>query len=144
MREVLLSIEPVSQYKCINLPKIYDNDRTHKNDAITLSWHMVDASSWTSASYDASNPSHLFRSLEDPVLVQGLSYTIRKKLTYQPLLIGIFHELISIWQDGVGYRLQLHVAQAPTAAITHAPVIYLLSMTKMLSGTDNFHLAIWH
>ena len=31
------SNEPVSQYKCLHLPKTDDNDRTHKNDANTLS-----------------------------------------------------------------------------------------------------------
>ena len=43
-------IEPVSQYRCMNLPKTDDNDRTHENDANALSWHMVNASFWESAS----------------------------------------------------------------------------------------------
>ena len=30
-------IEPVSQYRCMNLPKTDDNDRTHENDANALS-----------------------------------------------------------------------------------------------------------
>ena len=29
--------EPVSQYRCMNLPKTDDNDKTHENDANTLS-----------------------------------------------------------------------------------------------------------
>ena len=52
-----------------------------------------------------------------------------KKITYHPLLIDVFHKLISMWQDDD--RLHLHVA--PTAALPHAPVIYLLPMTEMLS-----------
>ena len=35
--EVLLPSEPISQYICIKFPKTDDNDRTHKNDANTLS-----------------------------------------------------------------------------------------------------------
>ena len=46
---VLLPGEPVSQYICMNLPKTDNNDRTHKYDANTLSWHMVDASLQKSA-----------------------------------------------------------------------------------------------
>ena len=42
--------EPVSQYICIKLPITEDNDRTHKNDANTLSGHMVNASFQTSVS----------------------------------------------------------------------------------------------
>ena len=34
---VLLLNEPVSQYRCMNLPKFDHKDRTHKNDANTLS-----------------------------------------------------------------------------------------------------------
>ena len=48
--EVLLPSEPVSQYICIKFPKTDDNDRTHKNDANTLSWHMVKAFFETNAS----------------------------------------------------------------------------------------------
>ena len=29
--------EPVSQYRCMNLPKTDDNDRIHKNDLNSLS-----------------------------------------------------------------------------------------------------------
>ena len=36
----------------MNLPKTDDNDRTHKNDANTLWWHMINASFWTSTLYD--------------------------------------------------------------------------------------------
>ena len=36
----------------MNLPKTDDNDRTHENDANTALWHMVNASFWTSASYE--------------------------------------------------------------------------------------------
>ena len=36
----------------MNLPKTDDNDRTHKNDSNTLSWHMISASCWISASYE--------------------------------------------------------------------------------------------
>ena len=36
--------EPVSQYRCVNLPKTDDKDRTHKNDANALSLHMINAS----------------------------------------------------------------------------------------------------
>ena len=41
--------EPVSQYIFMKLPKTDDIDRTHKNNANTLSWHMVNASFQTSA-----------------------------------------------------------------------------------------------
>ena len=34
---VILPSEPVSQYRCMNLPKTDDNDRAHKNDGNTLS-----------------------------------------------------------------------------------------------------------
>ena len=47
---VLLPSKLVSKYRCMNLPKTNDNDRTHKKDANTLSRHMINASSWTSAS----------------------------------------------------------------------------------------------
>ena len=40
------------KYSRMNLPKTNDNDGTHKNDANTLSWHMIYASSWASALYD--------------------------------------------------------------------------------------------
>ena len=35
--------QPVSQHRCVNLPKADDNDRTHQNDANAPSSHMVDA-----------------------------------------------------------------------------------------------------
>ena len=54
-----------------------------------------------------SNLSHLFWDLEDPALVQTLSY--RRKITYHPLLLGFSHQLISM-QD-VGHDvLPLNVA----------------------------------
>ena len=55
-----------------------------------------------------SNSSLLFLNFEDSVLVQTLSY--RRKLTYQPLLIGFFHELIPV-QDVVHNMLHLNVAK---------------------------------
>ena len=36
----------------MSLPKTDDNDRTHKNGSNTLCLHMVNASIWTSSSYD--------------------------------------------------------------------------------------------
>ena len=42
--------EPVSQHRCVNLPKADDNDRTHQNDANAPSSHMVDAFFGASAS----------------------------------------------------------------------------------------------
>ena len=39
--------EPASQYRCVNLPNIDDNDRTYH-----LDYHIVYASFWASASYD--------------------------------------------------------------------------------------------
>ena len=94
MRGVLLPSEPTSQYRWMSLSKTDDDDddndddidddndddddddeRTHENDAKTLSWHTVNASLWTGASYDGNNSSHLFWNLEDPVLVQRLSHT---------------------------------------------------------------------
>ena len=100
--------EPLSQYRCMNLPKTKtdDNDRAHTNDDNTLSWHIVDTSFWTSAS--RSNSSHLFRNLKETVQVQTLSY--RKKITYHQLLIGFLHKLISM-QDAGHNMLHLHVAQ---------------------------------
>ena len=47
--EVYFPSEPVSQYICMKLPKTDDNDRTHKNDANILSWHMFNASFHKSA-----------------------------------------------------------------------------------------------
>ena len=35
MQRVLHPSEPVSQYRCMNLPKTDDNNRTDKNDATT-------------------------------------------------------------------------------------------------------------
>ena len=49
--------EPVSQYICMKLPITDDNDSTHKNDANTLSWHMVNVSFQTNASLDGHGPS---------------------------------------------------------------------------------------
>ena len=43
----------------MNLSKTDDNDRTHKNDANTLSWHKVNTSFWASA----SQPGNQFKSL---------------------------------------------------------------------------------
>ena len=42
--------ELASQYRCVNLPKTDDNDRTHENDANAQSRHMVNASFWANAS----------------------------------------------------------------------------------------------
>ena len=50
------------------------------------------------ASYHTSNSCHLFWNLEDPVLVQTLSY--RRKITHHPLLIGFFHKLVSMHDVG--------------------------------------------
>ena len=36
----------------MNLPETDDNDKTHKNDANTRSWHMINASLWTSDTYE--------------------------------------------------------------------------------------------
>ena len=49
--------EPVSQYICMKLPITDDNDSTHKNDANTLSWHMVNVSFQTNALLDGHGPS---------------------------------------------------------------------------------------
>ena len=66
---------------------------------------MANGSFWTSASYEQFK---LFLNFEDSVLVQILSY--RRKLTYQPLVIGFSHELISV-QDVVHNMLHLNVAK---------------------------------
>ena len=42
--------KPVSQYTYMKLPKTDDNNKTHKNDANTLSWHMANAYFQISAS----------------------------------------------------------------------------------------------
>ena len=55
-----------------------------------------------------SNSSHLFWNLKDLVLVQIMSQ--RRKITYQLLLIGFFHELISVFDVGHN-MLHLHVVQ---------------------------------
>ena len=76
-----------------------------------------------------SNWIHLFWNIKDPVLVQTLSY--RKKITYNVLLIGFFHKLISM-QDVGHNMLHLHIAQ-------QLPLLYihqLLPITMMLSWTD--------
>ena len=54
-----------------------------------------------------TNLNHLFWNLEESVLVQTLFY--RRKITYNPLLIGFSHKLMSM-QD-VGHMLHLNVAQ---------------------------------
>ena len=46
----------------------------------------------------ASNSSHLFWNLKDPVLVQTFSY--RRKITYNPLLISFSHKTIPIRDFG--------------------------------------------
>ena len=46
----------------------------------------------------ANNSSHFSWDLEDPALVQTLSY--RRKITYHPLLIGFSHQLISMQYVG--------------------------------------------
>ena len=74
----------------MNLPKTDNNNRTYKKDANMQSWYMVNTSFWTSDTYEQI--SYLVFNLEDPVLVQTLSY--RRKITYHPLPIGFFHKLI--------------------------------------------------
>ena len=72
---------------------------------------MINASFWTSASKtDRSNSSQQFV-LESPEDLACAKYCpVGKKITYQLLLIGFFHKLISM-QD-VGHNLlHLHVAQ---------------------------------
>ena len=103
--ELLLPSEPVSHYRCMNLPKNDDNYRTHKKIQIPYLdiWSML----LSGQVPHSSNSSHMFWNLEDLVLVQTVSY--RRKITYHLLLIGFFHKLISM-QD-VGHMLHLHVAQ---------------------------------
>ena len=98
----------------MNLPKNDNNNRTHKNNTKNLSCHMINASFWTSTSYNTSNSSHLFWNLENPVLVQTLSYR-RKTTNHLLLIIGFSHKLISI-QD-VGRMLHLNKCSS-IAAIT--------------------------
>ena len=115
--ELLLPSEPVSQYRCMNPPKTDDNDGTHKKIQIPYLdiWSML----LSDKVPHRSNSSHLFWNLEDPVLVQTMSY--RRKIIYYLLLIGFFHKLISM-QD-VAHTLHLHVAQQLPSL--HAPVSYL-------------------
>ena len=40
----------------MNLPKVDDNDKTHKNDANHMSWHLINSSFWASASYEQLKP----------------------------------------------------------------------------------------
>ena len=104
--ELLLTSEPVSQYRCMNLPKIDDNDRTHKKIQIPYLqiWSMLLSGQ---VPY-RSNSSHLFWCLEEPLLVKKVSY--RRKITDHLLLISFFHKLISM-QDVRHNMLHLHVAQ---------------------------------
>ena len=51
---------------------------------------------------------------------------IKRKTTYQLLLIGLFHKLISV-QDAVHNMLHLHFAQQLTSLKVHAPVMSYLS-----------------
>ena len=91
---VLLLSEQVSQYRCMNLPKTNDNDRTHKNYANTLSldiWSILLPGCFFSHVIQEPHASHLFPvfwNFEDPVLVETLSF--RRKITYHPLLIVLF------------------------------------------------------
>ena len=88
---MLLPSEPVSQYRCMNLPITDDSDRAHKNDANALDiWSIL----LPGQVPHRSNSSHLFWNLEDTALVQTLSY--RRKITYHLLLIEFFHKLISM------------------------------------------------
>ena len=100
---VLLPNKLVSQYRCMILPKTDDNDSTHKNVASTLSSQMVNASFWTSASYEQ------FKSLvlesRRPVLFEILFYKI-----FQALLNFFLHKLISL-QDVGHHMLHFHVGQ---------------------------------
>ena len=82
-----------------------------------------------------SNLSHLFSNLEDPVLVQTLSY--KRKITYHPLIIGFFNA--GYWAY-VAFTCQC--SPTNTFYLSNAPVNYLLPMTKMLSWTSSFHLAL--
>ena len=64
---------------------------------------------------------HLFWNLEDPVLVQILSYN-RTKITYHLLLIDFFHKLISM-QDVAHNMLHSHLAQQMPPLYMHQWVI---------------------
>ena len=114
---VLFASEPVWQYRCMNLPKTDDNDRTHiemmQTPYIDI-WSMLLSGQ---VPYRMSNSSHLFGSLEsNPALVHTLSY--RRKITYRLLLIGFFHKLISM-QDTGHNMLHLYVAQQLPSLFMH-------------------------
>ena len=123
LRELLLPSEPVSQYRCMDLPKTDGNDRTHKKIQIPYLdiWSML----LSGQVPHRSNSSHMFWNLEDLVLVQTVSY--RRKITYHLLLIGFFHKLISS-QCNVAFTC------SSTAAIyICTSELSLLPMTMMLS-----------
>ena len=40
----------------MNLPKVDGNDKTHKNDANHMPWHLINSSFWASASYKQLKP----------------------------------------------------------------------------------------
>ena len=115
--ELPLLSEPVSQYRCMDLPKTDGNDRTHKKIQIPYLdiWPML----LSGQVPHRSNSIHLFWNLKDPVLVQLVSY--RRKITYHLLLIDFFHKLISM-QDLGHNMLHLHVAQQLPSL--HEPVSY--------------------
>ena len=80
---VFLLSDPVSQHRCMNLPKIDDNDKPHKNDAMQIPYLEIWSMLLSGEVFHRSNARHLFWNLEDPVLVQTLSY--RRKITYRLL-----------------------------------------------------------
>ena len=104
----------------MNLPVTDHNDRSHKNDANTLSWSML------------LSGQVLHRLIEAiKVTCFGISRRpcakhrpIKRKTTYQLLLIGLFHKLISV-QDIGHDMLHLHVAQQLSSIKGSAPVCYL-------------------
>ena len=106
------------------LSKTGVNDKTQK--MIQIPYLDISSMLLSGQEPSTSNFSHLFWNLEDPVLVQTLSY--RRKITYHPLLIGFFN---------AGYwtyvAFTCHCSSTYSFHHFNAPVYYLLPMTKMLN-----------
>ena len=118
-RGELLSSELVSQYRCMNLSLKLTKMIEHKNDTNTYG-HCFFQGPCTSTLSD------LFWNLEDPVLVQTLSY--RRKITYHPLLVGVFNA--GYWAYAA---FTCQCISTNSFRYSYAPVSYFLPITKMLS-----------
>ena len=135
----------IVQYRCMNLPKTSDMIEHIKMIQIpTLSWQMVNASFWATCHKCFIEWWKQFKSLACGISRRAcakhwLSY--RRKITYQLLLIGLFHKLISV-QDVGHNMLHLHVAEQLLSLKVHALVSYLPYQWQWCWAEQT--ISIWH